>query len=195
MKYLGVTISSDLTWNRHVFNICLSARKRLGLLYRTFSQCDKQSLSQLYKSLILPKLDYCCGVWDPSTSVRRNKLESTNKFAAKICTKCWSSPSPLSHLGWSDLATRRKIQKVLLCRRILRNQSIILPSTYFSSPPVSNTRSSTLKHAASIPFARTKSFQSSFFVSVCHLWNSLPFNITLLSCNRLFKLSVTRFFN
>ena len=25
VKYLGVTISSDLTWNRHVSNICLSA--------------------------------------------------------------------------------------------------------------------------------------------------------------------------
>ena len=29
VKYLGVTISSDLTWNRHVSNICLSARKRI----------------------------------------------------------------------------------------------------------------------------------------------------------------------
>ena len=48
----------------------------------------------------MPKLDYCCCVWDPSTSVLVKRLESVNKFAAKICTKRWSGPSPLSLLGW-----------------------------------------------------------------------------------------------
>ena len=181
VKYLGVTITSDLSWNRHVSNICLSARKKLGLLYRTVHLCDQQSLSRLYKALVLPKLDYCCCVWDPSTSVLVNRLESVNKFAAKICTKRWSGPSSLFHLGWSDLSTRRKIQKLMIYRRILHNYSIIPPTAYFSSPPKSATRSSILKHA---PFARTKSFQLSFFVSVCHLWNHLPLPITLLSSTR-----------
>ena len=73
--------------------------KKLGLLYRTFHLCDQQSLSRLYKVLV-PKFDYCCCVWDPSTSVLVKRLESVNKFAAKICTKRWSGPSPLSLLGW-----------------------------------------------------------------------------------------------
>ena len=158
VKYLGVTITSDLSWNRHVSNICLSTRKKLGLLYRTFHLCDQQSLSRLYRVLVLPKLDYCCCVWDPSTSVLVKRLESVNKFAAKICTKRWSGPSSLSHLGWSDLSIRRKIQKVMLCRRILHKHSIIPSTAYFSSPK-STTRSSILKHAIFIPFARTKSFQ------------------------------------
>ena len=126
-------------------------------------------------------------------SLETNLSPLTNLLLRSALSVGPALASPLSHLGWSDLATCRKIQKVLLCRRILRNQSIVLPSAYFSSPmsntcsfpvsntrssPVSNTRSSTLKRAVSIPFARTKSFQSSFFVSVCHLWNSLPFHIT-----------------
>ena len=158
VKYLGVTITSDLSWNRHVSNICLSARKKLGLLYRTFHLCDQQSLSRLYKVLVLPKLDYCCCVWDPSTSVLVKRLESVNKFAAKICTKRWSGPSSLSHLGWSDLSIRHKIQKIMLCRRILHKH---YHSTYclflFSSQEYHS-----LKHAIFIPFTRTKSFQSSF---------------------------------
>ena len=56
-----------------------------------------------------------------------NRLESVNKFAAKICTKRWSGPSSLSHLGWLDLSTHRKIQKLMICRRILHNHSIIPP--------------------------------------------------------------------
>ena len=83
----------------------------------------------------------------------------------------------------------------MICHRILHNHSIIPPTAYFSSPPKSATRSSILKHAIFIPFARTKSFQLSFFVSVCHLWNHLPLPITLLSSTRLFKLSILRLYN
>ena len=39
------------------------------------------------------------------------------------------------------------IPKLMICRRILHNHSIIPPTAYFSSPPKSATRSSILKHA------------------------------------------------
>ena len=41
-KYLGVTISDDLRWNRHVADITDRAKKRLGLLRRTLSTCDRR---------------------------------------------------------------------------------------------------------------------------------------------------------
>ena len=41
-KYLGVTISDDLRWNRHVADITDRANKRLGLLRRTLSTCDRR---------------------------------------------------------------------------------------------------------------------------------------------------------
>ena len=54
------------------------------------------SLSYLYKCLILPHLDYCSAVWEPSTITLINKLESVQKFAAKLVTleyTFWLSPS------------------------------------------------------------------------------------------------------
>ena len=82
----------------------------------------------------------------------------------------------------------------MLCRRILHNHSIIPPTAY-SLLPRSTTRSSILKHAIFIPFARTKSFQLSFFISVCHLWNHLPLPITccpvLVCSNYLFYVCIT----
>ena len=44
------------------------------------------------------------------------------------------------------------IPKLMICRRILHNHSIIPPTAYFSSPPKSATRSSILKHAIFVPF-------------------------------------------
>ena len=36
-KYLGVLISSDLSWSKHVHSICAKGKKLIGLLYRRLS--------------------------------------------------------------------------------------------------------------------------------------------------------------
>ena len=130
VKYLGVTIAPDLKWNTHITNTCKSAKQKLGLLYRNFHLADQKTLSQLYKALVLPKLDYCSCVWDP--------------------------PPSLLQISWSP------------------------------SPPHPNPRTH-LPHTVHVPFARTASFQSSFFVSICKLWNSLPEEVVTLSSSRSFK--------
>ena len=52
-KYLGLLISSDLSWSSHIDNICSKAKRILGLLYRRFyRQSNEQTLCQLYVSLV-----------------------------------------------------------------------------------------------------------------------------------------------
>ena len=57
-KVLGVTLSSDLTWNAHVDTI-VSARKRVFTIYQLkragIRQCD---LLRVYVSVIRPVLEY-----------------------------------------------------------------------------------------------------------------------------------------
>jgi hypothetical protein len=193
-KYLGVTITSDLKWSTHITNTCNSAKCKLGLIYRNFHQADQRSLIHLYKALVLPKLDYCSCVWDPHTTVLSAKLESVQGFAARLCTKRWSdsSSSLVSSLNWPSLRSRRLRQKVQLCRRIIRNESIISPSSYFSALPHLNRR---IHHPLSVcvPYARTVSFQHSFFLSSCILWNSLPSSVVSLSSSHSFKCALLSF--
>ena len=92
-----------------------------------------------------------------------------------------------SDLNWPTLRSCCSRQKVLLCRRIIRNESIISPSPYFSAPAHPNPRTH-LPHTLCVPFARTASFQSSFFVSVCNLWNSLPEEVVTLPSSRSLRL-------
>ena len=133
LKYLGVTVSSNLSWTTHIDNTCARARKQLGLLYRHFHPAGREALSRLYTSTVLPLLDYCACVWDPYQATFSNKLETIQKFAAKLATGLWASgQDAINQLNWPPLAMRRKKQilKLLLCRHILLGGSIIPASPH-----------------------------------------------------------------
>lgn len=186
--YLGVTISSDLNWAGHISKTCSKAKRQLGILYRHFYLADQKTLAHLYKVTVLPILDYCCCTWDPTYATYINQLESVQRFAARLCTKQWqgSCSQLLSQLKWPPLYTRRSRQKVILCRRILRSESII-PSSHFT--PLVNPNPRLYHHDTPLqtPFARTNSFKSSFFVCVTKLWNSLSNEVVSAHSSLAFK--------
>jgi len=56
-----------------------------------------QTLSLNYNTMLIrPHLEYAAPVWDSFTASNINKLENTQKFALKVCTKHWN-------LGYQDL--------------------------------------------------------------------------------------------
>ena len=75
-------------------------------------------------------------VWDPTSTTLAEKLESVQRFAAKLYTKHWSDSPPtlITTLNWPTLCSHRSRQKALLCRCIIKNESIIPLSSSFSPP-------------------------------------------------------------
>ena len=65
--YLGVTITSTLNWSSHIENTTKRARRQLGYtcIYHAFHRAGPATLTQLYKSTVLPLVDYCSSVWAP----------------------------------------------------------------------------------------------------------------------------------
>uniref|UniRef100_A0A0K8RHV8 Putative outcast ele5 orf2-h 1e-60-j 4 n=1 Tax=Ixodes ricinus TaxID=34613 RepID=A0A0K8RHV8_IXORI len=61
-KYLGVHISSDLTWKTHTEYIANNSNRMLGYLRRNFSLAPSSLKLLLYKTLVRPKLEYACSV-------------------------------------------------------------------------------------------------------------------------------------
>jgi hypothetical protein len=85
VKYLGLQIHSDLSWSPHVANLCIKARRLIGLLYRRFGKhADLVTLLQLYKSFIRPHLEYCSIVWNPHLIRDIEPLEKVQRFALRV---------------------------------------------------------------------------------------------------------------
>ena len=60
-KLLGVTISSDLTWNTHIDEICAKASRRLyALRILERSGAPPKDIMCVYSAFIRPVLEYAC---------------------------------------------------------------------------------------------------------------------------------------
>ena len=72
VKYLGVAITHDLSWKRH--SMAFSTKSYID-------QATPQARHAIYKSVILPKLEYCCSVYGtltlPLSSMNLRKPKSS----------------------------------------------------------------------------------------------------------------------
>ena len=80
-KYLGVTISEDLNWRKHIDDTVNKANKTLGFVRRNLSDCSAPVKSAAYTTMVRPRLEYSSTVWDPHHNRDINSLE---RFSAEL---------------------------------------------------------------------------------------------------------------
>ena len=116
-KYLGVWISDNLSWEKHVEYICSKARRHLGYLFQTLSpHCTPQALIYFYRAQVLPIFDYGSILWDPHLNKQKLMLEKIQLFATRMAAKEWhSQPETLNaQFNLSSLRARRHYLKYAL---------------------------------------------------------------------------------
>ena len=73
-KYLGITLQSNLKWDKHTNSITSKANQTLGFLRRNLKVNSQKIRDHAYKALVRPKLEYSSCVWDPPTTNQINQL-------------------------------------------------------------------------------------------------------------------------
>ena len=64
-KYLGVTLSNDLLWSKHIATMTNKANSKLSFLRRNLKGCPEKLKQTAYFSLIRSFMEYGATVWDP----------------------------------------------------------------------------------------------------------------------------------
>ena len=78
-KYLGVDISSDLSWNTHINGISKKANDTLDFLRRNIKIHSDLLKSSAYKVFVRPQLEYCSTVWcQISLNLKLSNVELPN---------------------------------------------------------------------------------------------------------------------
>ena len=82
-KFLGLIISSNLKWNKHIDHISIKVSKVIGIMFRLKYIVPCDVLQTLYNSLIMPHFHYCLLAWG-STIKNGHKLHLLQKKAVRI---------------------------------------------------------------------------------------------------------------
>lgn len=187
-KYLGVILTSDLSWAAHIEHVTNKAFKKLGLLKRRLHFSNKDTRLHAFKSLIRPSLEYASIIWHPHLTGLTNMLEMVQNKAARFVTSSYSRFISVSSLKAElDLATlvmRRRHARLSFFYSLYHSNTTFAQSHIFPAPHTS-TR---LDHAHKVSpiFARTKKYQNSPLVLCINEWNSLPSKIAEISDASMF---------
>ena len=138
-KYLGITISQDLSWRRHVDSIAARANSTLHFIHRNLKHCPRHTREIAYCSLVRSSLEYSAGVWDPHLQRDIDTLEKVNRRAVRVVfNKSWRdrevSPTALMKtLNWDTLGTRRYRLRMAMMYNI-SHRHVAVPPTELISP-------------------------------------------------------------
>ena len=174
---LGVQVDETLSWEAHISEVIGKVAKVLAALRRLRPICPQSTLVTIYKSLILPHLDYCSAVWGCIGNGLSQKLEKLQNRAARIITgSSWdASSAPILHaLKWDSLADRRAKQlKSLMFKTVNNLVPEYLSDKFASINTIHRHNLRGAQHNLFIPRQNTETLKKSFRYRGAVTWNSL----------------------
>jgi len=184
-KYLGVTLSSDLSWSSHITAICTKANQKLGFIKRNLKGTPQELKRLAYIAFVRSGMEYASIIWDPHFIKDSDALERVQRRAARWITnnhdRTTSVTSLLQQLHLEPLEERRRISRLTFLYKI-SNEHVAVPMNHLDfvlcDRPV---RGPTTKQKLKIPRCTSTRFQKSFAARTISEWNSLPDSITSLA--------------
>ena len=146
-KYLGITLQSNLKWNKHINAITNKANQSLGFLKRNLKIKSSAVKSHAYKAFVRPTLEYASDVTDM-----------------------------LQNVNWPSLEIRRTRVRRILFYKIIHHVVAIHPLDTLLLPTTTITRynsSHTYQHIRT----DKDSYKYSFYTRTIIQWNLLPMHV------------------
>lgn len=174
-KFLGVTIDSKLTWEKHISHVKGKVARGLGIINSARRRLNASSLETLYHSMVYPHLSYCIEVWGKAPSTFVSSLFKLQKKVIRIIKSApfRASTKPL----FKDLRLLKLSQIYLhsILMFVFKHQKGLLPNIfrdfYTRNSDISSrdTRQNDLLH---LPRCKTVLYQKSARYSGVKEWNS-----------------------
>ena len=173
----------------HINNIVNKANRLLGLVKRTFSYMDRDTVLIIYKSIIRPIIDYGDSVWNPSLKKHIQMIENIQRRGTKLVPELINInyTDRLKMLNLPTLKYRRKRGDLIQVFKILNGHYDINWEDFFTldTDRTHNTRG----HSKKLVKHRTLTSlrQKSFCYRVVDHWNNLTEEIVTAKTVTSFK--------
>ena len=122
LRDLGIILSNDAKFSKHVDKVANTVRQKTGWILRTFRTRQTIILKQLWKSLLQPHIDYCSQLYKPGQAQEMLKIEKlfydyTSKIPEIRDKNYWER---LSHLKVLSQERRMERYRIISIWKILQ---------------------------------------------------------------------------
>ncbi|KMQ93522.1 reverse transcriptase [Lasius niger] len=191
IKYLGVWISNNLSWDRQVSNTTGKVRSTLYRLKLCAHLLPDALKKRLVESLVFPHIDYCVAALTNITAELDLKLyravNACIRFIFRIRADVSITPY-YAGLRWLKIGGRRDYHALCLLFGILRHQQPKLIYDQLKYRTATTSRAAmTADDLLLVPHSRTEFYKRSFRLSAARLWNNLPNRLRVLVTGGKFK--------
>lgn len=184
-KDLGVWITSDFTWQLQIDKCIKKAKSTMAWISRVIIVKEKDTMLQLYKTMVRPHLEYCVQLWSPQP--RHGNWESIMKIedVQRQFTRQINGMGALSYkerlkeLGLTTLLERRARGDLIETFKILNG---------FTNYGDQLFRTSRSGYNILHPVGKRSNRQNDFLnTRVIEYWNKLPHSVKNSTSVEMFK--------
>lgn len=124
VKDLGVLFSKEGNFDEHMKVKIAKCNKMSGYILRTFITREQQPLMSLFKSLVIPIMDYCSVVWNPH---KRKDIQAIEKIQRNFTRRIKNLSDVnyhqrLKYLHIYSMERRRERYELLYIFKIIKHQ-------------------------------------------------------------------------
>ena len=196
--YLGILLSEDLGWSKHIAKTASKASSTLGFVRRNLKNCPISCRKTAYIALVRSVLEYGSVVWDPYLTRDIDKLERIQRNGARFITGDYKSrhegavTNMLKDLDLPTLQDRRTNAKLVFLYKVVKALVPAIDPDTFIKPNRPKRQIRSVKftdcvaqniidrqvtnnaRSFAVPVSKTNQYRNSFFVDTIVCWNKLP---------------------
>lgn len=192
-KDLGVLVDQDLKFSKHVESQVNKANKILGLIRRSFTHLDKDSMRRLFTALVRPHLEFSNVVWAPRFQKDKVLIENVLRRATKIIP------------GFRNLNYEQRLRKIgLPSMQYRRDRGDMIEAykythdMYFANKELLHLDSSSTTRGHKLKLCKERCShnlrQNFFSIRVVNKWNQLPEDVVDAPSLLTFKCRLDAFY-
>ena len=176
VKDLGVQMTNDCLFEKQISSVIEKAKNTMSWILRTFKTRSLVAMMTLYKSLLLPILEYCSVLWCPIDVGQIQKLEAIQwSFIRKIGkTKGQNYWDCLKSNNIYSLQRRRERYRIIYVWKILENLVPNINDSVTSHYHIRHGRKCHIPHVNIANAKIRKAREASLPIHGAKLFNTLP---------------------
>ena len=188
--YLGLRFANNLRWKAHIQDVSVKARRKLNLMTPLKMKVDRYTLEVMYKSFVLPSMEYACVVWGGSFDSDILKLENIHIDGMRLVTGATARSNinnVMLEFGGSTMADRIKQTSLIMFFKIFTGKAPQYLTDILDQ--INGQRSYVLRNNSKVrtPICRLETYKRSFFPRAISLWNELNTEMRAHGCVDSFK--------